>query len=116
MFRQQLDQSASLQHRQLAYDGSLYSRDDFAWISSNFSCCFLMMCDQQFYDPVAGSYLIDQFLRHGQHEFGDYDSVVLWQAYPRIGLDDRNQFDFYRDMPGGTTRLRRWSTNCTSMM
>jgi len=90
----------------LRYDDALYQRKEFAWAASNYSCCFLMTCDETFYDWRAGRYTVEAFLELGQREFGGYDSVVLWQAYPRIGVDQRNQFDFYRDMPGGLAGLR----------
>ena len=64
-----------------------------------------MLCDETFYDSKTGRYTVSAFLDRERHEFGGYDSIVLWHAYPRIGLDDRNQFDFYRDMPGGLLRI-----------
>lgn len=95
------------QRKRLAYSGSLYSRRDFAWVPSTFACCFLMMCDEMFYSHERGRYEVDAWLDQGIREFGGYDSIVLWHAYPRIGLDQRNQFDFYRDMPGGLEGLRK---------
>ncbi len=105
-YRQQLVAWRDLKRHELAYDDALYHLPQFAWTARDFSCCFLMMCDEQFYDPASGQYSVHAFLEHGRERFGGYDSVVLWQAYPRIGLDNRNQFDFYRDMPGGMQGLR----------
>ena len=67
---------------------------------------------RQFYDYRSGRYTVDDFLNEGEREFGGYDSIVLWQAYPRIGVDERNQFDFYRDLPGGLPGLRRVVRRC----
>ena len=90
----------------LRYRDTLYQSKAFAWSASNYSCCFVMMSDETFYEQGKGSYAVEAFLREGEREFGGYDSVVLWHAYPRIGIDPRNQFDFYRDMPGGLRGLR----------
>ncbi|SPE57296.1 conserved exported hypothetical protein [Verrucomicrobia bacterium] len=97
---------------QLKYDDALYRRRDFAWSASNYCCGFLMAWDQQFYDHQSGRYTVEAFLDEGERQFGGYDSIVLWQAYPRIGVDERNQFDFYRDLPGGLTGLRRVVRRC----
>ena len=90
-----------------ALDRSIYDRADLAWASRAFVCHFTFMYDRSFYDPLAGRYTVDEFLDEGRREFGGYDAVVLWHAYPRIGVDPRNQFDFYRDMPGGLAGLRK---------
>ncbi|HEY3370370.1 MAG TPA: SUMF1/EgtB/PvdO family nonheme iron enzyme [Prolixibacteraceae bacterium] len=93
----------------LNYDDTLYNNPDFQWVSSAYNCYFLMMYDQRFYNSKEGKYTVDQFVSESEKEFGRLDIVVLWHAYPRIGLDDRNQFDFYHQMPGGLTGLKNVS-------
>jgi formylglycine-generating enzyme required for sulfatase activity len=105
-FRDALAQWRAETRARLNYSDALYRRREFAWAAANYSCCFLMVCDETFYDWKAGRYTVDAFVEHGQREFGGYDSVVLWHAYPRIGVDERNQFDFYRDLPGGLSGVR----------
>ena len=111
-FREAMEKWRPEEKQRLSYDDALYSRPDFAWVSSCYSCCFVMMCDETFYDHKQGRYTIESFLDHGIREFGGYDAIVLWHAYPRIGLDDRNQFDFYRDSPGGLKGLKEISRIC----
>jgi len=65
-----------------------------------------MMCDSDFYDHKNNRYNTEKLIERGKKVYGGYDSVVLWHAYPRIGLDDRNQFDFYREMPHGLAGLK----------
>jgi len=87
-------------------DRRLYDRTDLIWASRGFTCHFTFMYDRSFYDPTRGQYCLDALLDDGVREFGGYDMIVLWQAYPRIGVDPRNQFDMYRDMPGGLDGIR----------
>ncbi len=106
-FRKRLTAWREEKRRHLNYSGALYERPEFEWVKICFSCCFLMLCDETFYDPARGEFTVETVLEHGRREFGGYDAVVLWHAYPRIGFDERNQFDFYRDMPGGLSGLRK---------
>ena len=104
-FRARLTAWRAQQRITLNYSDALYRRPDFAWVAGGFACYFLMLNDERFYDAGAGRYRVVEWLKMTQREFGGCDSVVLWHAYPRIGLDERNQFDFYRDQPGGLKGL-----------
>jgi formylglycine-generating enzyme required for sulfatase activity len=106
-FRKRLAAWREATRRRLNYSDALYHRPEFAWANRCFSCCFLMLGDEMFYDPARSGFRVQAFLEHGRREFSGYDAVVLWHAYPRIGFDGRNQFDFYRDMPGGLPGLRK---------
>jgi formylglycine-generating enzyme required for sulfatase activity len=105
-FRRRLAEWREAKRTALRYSGALYDRADFAWGRGNFACYFLMLGDERFYDANQNRYSVREWLEAARRDFGGCDSVVLWHAYPRIGLDDRNQFDFYRDMPGGLAGLR----------
>jgi formylglycine-generating enzyme required for sulfatase activity len=96
----------------LRYDDRRYRDAPSAWSASSFSSCLLMLWDQTFWDLKAGRFHVEPFLEQAEEEFGGYDNLILWHAYPRIGADERNQFDFYRDMPGGLDALREVVRQC----
>ena len=83
----------------VAYDGSSYDSPDVRWAAGCFSVALAWLWDETLYDHDDARFTPDRFLAVGR-EFGGYDGVVLWHAYPVIGIDERNQFDFYRDVPG----------------
>lgn len=106
-FRKELISWRTEARKQLKYDDAAYKDPAFKWAQSNYSCYFLFMYDEDFFDHKANTYTTDKIIERGKNEFGGYDSLVLWHAYPRIGFDERNQFDYYRDMPGGLDGLKK---------
>lgn len=96
----------------LRYDDRRYQEPAQVWVMSSFSSSFLMLYDQTFFDQGRGQYQVETFLQQAKEDFGGFDNLILWHAYPRIGADDRNQFDFYRDMPGGLNGLREVVGRC----
>ena len=75
------------------------------WARKAFVCGLVMLWDESFYDPGSGRFLVEEYLDAAERDFGGFDVLILWHAYPRIGFDERNQYDFYRDIPGGLTAL-----------
>jgi iron(II)-dependent oxidoreductase len=90
----------------LGYDDALYRRPELQWAQRNFVHVQMMVEDRYFYDPVARRYTVGRYLDDLERRFGGIDSVLIWYVYPNIGVDDRNQFDLARDLPGGIEGLR----------
>ncbi|MDQ0643385.1 SUMF1/EgtB/PvdO family nonheme iron enzyme [Microbacterium murale] len=70
-----------------------------AWASRCFTVAQTWLWDELFFDFEAQRFTPERFLADARERFGGLDGVVLWHAYPVIGIDDRNQWDFY-DVPG----------------
>jgi len=67
----------------------------------------MMVEDRYFYDPVAHRYTVDRYLDDLEKRYGGIDSVLLWPTYPNMGIDNRNQHDMIRSMPGGVAGVRQ---------
>src|SRR5690242_5629183 len=97
-------------HEQLVrigYDGAEYDRPALKWTQSSFMQPQMMVEDRYFYDPIAGKYTVDRYLDDLEKRYGGIDAVLVWPTYPNIGIDSRNQFDMFRDMPGGIDGIRQ---------
>lgn len=91
----------------IGYDGSEYDRPELRWTQRSFIQPQMMIEDRYFYDPLAGKYTVDRYLDDLEKRYGGIDSVLVWHTYPNIGIDDRNQNDLLRDMPGGVEGVRQ---------
>ena len=89
----------------LRYNPSQYERSDLEWTQHIFSQVQLLIWDRSFYDPGKGEYTVDRFLSETESRIGPIDAVLIWHVYPNLGVDDRNQFDLLRDLPGGIPGL-----------
>lgn len=88
------------------FDNSLYERPDLAWIKESYLIVLQMAWDREFYDRLAGKYNYGEFLKKGMEILGKIDIYGLWTSWPRLGLDQRSQWDMYRNLPGGVQQLR----------
>src|SRR5258708_16326692 len=91
----------------IGYDGSRYAMPALQWAQSSFIQPQMMVHDRYFYDPVAGKYTVDRYLDDLEKRYGGIDAVLVWAVYPNAGIDDRNEHDMARSMPGGIEGLKQ---------
>jgi iron(II)-dependent oxidoreductase len=91
----------------LRYRGSEFERPELEWTQHVFSQVQLLIWDRSLYDLDKGEYTVDRFLAETESRIGPIDAVLIWHVYPNLGVDDRNQFDLLRDLPGGISGLRK---------
>ncbi len=91
----------------IGYDGSRYDNPALKWTQTSFIQPQMMVQDRYFYDPVAHRYTVDRYLDDLEKRYGGIDSVLIWPTYPNMGIDNRNQHDLIRSMPGGVAGVRQ---------
>lgn len=87
------------------YDFSEYQREDLQWFNETVVHNFVFFFGKEGFDHRQMKIDVEGLLRKGE-EFGGYDTVAIWNQYPRLGVDQRNQWDFHDDFPGGRAALR----------
>src|ERR1700722_15296132 len=89
------------------YSGREYDRKELQWTQTSFIQPQTMGEDRSLYDPVAGKYTVDRYLDDLEKRYGGIDSILVWPVYPNIGVDNRNQYDLLRAMPGGVAGVKK---------
>lgn len=88
------------------FDETLYKREDLKWIRKAYVMHLMMAWDKEFYDYPSGKFNLAAFVAKGKKLYGGDDVICIWPTWPTLGVDARNQFDLYRDLPGGLSAIR----------
>lgn len=91
----------------IGYNGWRYNEPALKWAQSSFIQPQMMVQDRYFYDPVSRKYTVDRYLDDLEKRYGGIDAVLIWPTYPNMGIDNRNQQDMIRAMPGGIPGVKQ---------
>ena len=90
----------------IGYDPARYEMPELKWTQSSFIQPQMMVQDRYFYDPVAGKYTVDRYLDDLRKALWRHRRGADLATYPNMGIDNRNQHDMIRCMPGGVAGVR----------
>jgi iron(II)-dependent oxidoreductase len=92
-----------------SFENSMFERSDLSWIRKAYVSHLVMAWDSYYYDYETGLFKLEAFLQKGEKLYGGDDFIGLWPTWPTLGIDQRNQWDLFRDLPGGLDRLKKMS-------
>lgn len=98
LWRKKLHEWRDESRRKLNYDDAIYNTPNLPSIDS-FNVALIWLWDELLFDFENQRFTPEKLIADGK-KFGGFDGIILWHAYPVIGIDSRNQFDFYNDVPG----------------
>jgi len=85
---------------------AMFEREDLKWMNDSYIMLLQFAWDKKYYDWKSKRYNFYTALFEYDSLTGGYDIFTLWPTWPRLGLDQRNQWDMYRELPGGIGELR----------
>jgi formylglycine-generating enzyme required for sulfatase activity len=91
----------------IGYNDARYVLPALKWTQSSFIQPQMMVEDRYFYDPIVHGYTVERYLDDLERRYGGIDAVLIWPTYPNMGIDNRNQHDWIRSMPGGIEGVRQ---------
>lgn len=91
----------------IGFSDDFYKMPALHWTQSSFIQPQMMVEDRYLYDPATGKYTVDRYLDDLKKRYGGIDAVLVWPTYPNLGVDNRNQLDMVRAMPGGVKGVRQ---------
>ncbi|MCX6331673.1 MAG: SUMF1/EgtB/PvdO family nonheme iron enzyme [Bacteroidetes bacterium] len=97
------------------FNDTLYQRKDLEWVRHSYLMHLMMSWDQFFYNNKKASYSIPDFIQRGEKLYGGDDIIAIWPTWPTLGLDQRNQFDLFNDLPGGLSAIKNISNQLTAL-
>jgi formylglycine-generating enzyme required for sulfatase activity len=94
------------------FDNTLFERDDLKWVRHTYLCQLMMGWDHNIFDIEKERYTLNDFISFNYKVLGGAEIYGLWPTWPALGMDQRNQWDMYRSMPGGMAAVKGLADLC----
>ena len=93
------------------YDLRKYFKPKNTWIKKNYITHFTFAYGKESFNYEKIKFNIKKIIKEGK-EFGGYDSLIFWHQYPRLGLDNSNQWNLYKYLPEEYKSIKKIVREC----